>query len=924
MDKNCLSFSKTELIDIVVSDFNVLKSFASKLTKKELCNIITKGKTSKSSSRSKSRSRTKKRVSFNRVKKYKKITPEKDSSSSSSSSDSSDSSDEDTPLNKRACGVRKSKKHPDAYSKSELISLAVKQGIKKSVATKMKIMDLCIKLKLIDDKDESSSSSSSDSEKEDKKDKKDDSSSSDSSSSSSSEEEEKRDEKDRPCGVRKSKKNPYAYSKAELVELVAKKGLFTKIVAKKMKVNDLCEALGFTNKGEIKEKEELTDLTFESKKCLKYTIQQLQRLAETLDIKDVENKTKKELCNIIISTIKENIRHLYNECLKFKTEDVKKFALSKDLSIKGSKKQICDRIFKDEKSRIGIEDEDLTEEENGDASSHNEGDLTDEDKKLKQDAMYITFCKKYLKAKSKDERDMIVDQYKKDISNEFINMFVKLPGKDKEEFLEEYLKPKNISKSPLKFINEFIKKKFSVEEKKDEEELACITRSKLKLQKHQKKVVKHMLKNRGLIAIHPVGSGKTLTLVTCCICVLNKFPEMEVLIIVPTSLTDNIKKEFAAYGFQWDNPRISIVTTTKFANNVQKNPEFCKNKFLIIDEGHNLKTQVKRDKSGTIKFGKKSESIIECCKRAAKVLILTATPVMNRSNEIINLIGMVDGETPITPNAFDRYIMTDDKAFEKYFKCKISMLDFKKDESYPSSEDHKIEFVMSENYYAKYKDVEEEISNDFNTPLFGGSNNLSVFFNGIRRGANNLEEENGPKINWTINKIIEENKKNKRNKTLVYSSFLDAGSQLVIKRLNKLKIPYVKVDGSMSKNARKQSVIDYNSGKVSVLIISKSGSEGLDLKGTRHIILLEPNWNSNNEEQTIGRGVRKNSHSHLPEDERHVDIWRLIMVKPTDKMEEGEMISVDEFLVEMGMKKKVEIDSFMERLKKYSIENNEC
>ena len=53
-------------------------------------------------------------------------------------------------------------------------------------------------------------------------------------------------------------------------------------------------------------------------------------------------------------------------------------------------------------------------------------------------------------------------------------------------------------------------------------------------------------------------------------------------------------------------------------------------------------------------------------------------------------------------------------------------------------------------------------------------------------------------------------------------------------------------------------------------------SEGLDLKGTRQIQLLDPHFNEEKMRQIIGRGVRYKSHAHLPENERNVEVERYL------------------------------------------------
>jgi len=60
---------------------------------------------------------------------------------------------------------------------------------------------------------------------------------------------------------------------------------------------------------------------------------------------------------------------------------------------------------------------------------------------------------------------------------------------------------------------------------------------------------------------------------------------------------------------------------------------------------------------------------------------------------------------------------------------------------------------------------------------------------------------------------------------------------------------------------------------IKVILISKSGSEGIDLKYIRQIHVMEPWYNMNRIEQIIGRGVRNGSHAQLPFEQRNVEIY---------------------------------------------------
>jgi len=61
--------------------------------------------------------------------------------------------------------------------------------------------------------------------------------------------------------------------------------------------------------------------------------------------------------------------------------------------------------------------------------------------------------------------------------------------------------------------------------------------------------------------------------------------------------------------------------------------------------------------------------------------------------------------------------------------------------------------------------------------------------------------------------------------------------------------------------------------KVKVVLISKAGSEGIDLKFIRQVHILDPWYNMNRPEQIIGRAVRNFSHKDLPFEKRNVEIF---------------------------------------------------
>lgn len=425
----------------------------------------------------------------------------------------------------------------------------------------------------------------------------------------------------------------------------------------------------------------------------------------------------------------------------------------------------------------------------------------------------------------------------------------------------------------------------------------CILRSKLPLRDHQKKVVEHMQNNRGLVAAFSVGSGKTLAAVTTSQCYLDANPNGRVIVVTPVSLQENFKKEMRAYGVS-DDRKYEFLTLQKFANKYVDR-QCGKGVFLIIDEAHNLRTEV----SG--KKGRRSSVAIRCARTVDKVLLLTATTIYNQPYDLANLVAMVRGEPPLSRLQFET-LLDSSKLFKKYFRCTMSFFEKQDKENYPSVKEHYVKIPMTAEYYKDYHRVEVGKSSLLR------SKNPFLFLNGVRQASNAIKT--CLKCDWVMKKVRE------HKKTVIYSSFLDFGIRKIQDILKKDKIKFVEVTGKMSKKKRQAAVDKYNSNEVNVLFITRAGGEGLDLKGTRNEIIFESAWNRPNEEQIIGRAVRFHSHSHLPKDQRHVDVYHLIIVKPKKRAKGDTYPSADEMVMNILNDKKKEIEPILKKLRKISIE----
>jgi hypothetical protein len=102
---------------------------------------------------------------------------------------------------------------------------------------------------------------------------------------------------------------------------------------------------------------------------------------------------------------------------------------------------------------------------------------------------------------------------------------------------------------------------------------------------------------------------------------------------------------------------------------------------------------------------------------------------------------------------------------------------------------------------------------------------------------------------------------------------------------------------------------------VKVVLISKTGTEGLDFKCVRQIHMMEPWYNMNRIEQIIGRGVRNLSHCMLPFKQRNVQIYM-----HSTLFDGSEEEAADLYVYRLAEKKALQIGRVTRLLKETSVD----
>ena len=404
------------------------------------------------------------------------------------------------------------------------------------------------------------------------------------------------------------------------------------------------------------------------------------------------------------------------------------------------------------------------------------------------------------------------------------------------------------------------------------------------LQPHQQDVLNKIKKQPAVLVYHNMGAGKTLTGLAAA-----KQENLPLNVIGPASLKFNFPKENKKMGV---GAKINSVSTY--------NKPGTGGGMTVFDEAHSMgNTDTQRSHYPDLIKGKKT-------------LFMTGTPIKNRPSELIPLLRGLGLNIPRDTKRFNEAFISEERdnpgiwarfihGVKPGVKYKAKNLSYLADalegkvsyykpsaEGYPSVSHSKIEVdftplqekayntVLKKNPSFYYK-VKKGIA-----PSKAESNNMNAFLTASRQISNIPGEYNtestladAPKISRAFAEIVQR-AKDPSYRGVTYSSFLKSGVTPLATLLEKAGIPYAVFTGETPPEERERIMNDYNSGKIKQLLISNAGSQGLDLKNTRLMQILEPGFNESNLKQAIGRTVRYHSHEGLPPEQQHVEVQHFI------------------------------------------------
>ena len=439
--------------------------------------------------------------------------------------------------------------------------------------------------------------------------------------------------------------------------------------------------------------------------------------------------------------------------------------------------------------------------------------------------------------------------------------------------------------------------------------------SKVSPKEHQEVVRSFMKRDdtRGLVVFHGLGTGKTFTSIFAADTFLKSSKKARVIVILSASVKpqfiDQVSK-ISKYPSRFD-----FFSRQEFVRLSSKYTKRCENSMIIIDEAHNVRNVE----------GKITKAIVECTDVAAKVLLLTATPLVNAIHEIGSMVRLLSPRSriPLKHNSFVMEFGEDglknERRMKRLLQDKISFHVSEGGSSgFPREVFHEVFVPMEPRQCEVYDEVmrgkfSSKLENVISDPT--AMSKALVFFQKPRQFCNVVREGSltyQPKVDALSSKVIRS--ASKRRKCVVYSQYIDSGLEPIAKKLKSAGVSFGVVNGDTPKEDKYRIIKDYNSGKLKAILLSRTASEGLDLKETSEIHILEPHFHMSSLQQVKGRGIRYKSHK----DPNAVVKVFIYFAKKCDSVSNTEPSpktqSMDVILWFLNKKKQKIIDTFTDRI----------
>jgi len=460
---------------------------------------------------------------------------------------------------------------------------------------------------------------------------------------------------------------------------------------------------------------------------------------------------------------------------------------------------------------------------------------------------------------------------------------------------------------------------------------------------HQQRAIEKLKQpdQPGLILMHGLGSGKTRSSIEAY-----RQLGIPAEVVLPAALRENYVKELKKWLGKAPGD-VNIQSQQAIARNGAE-PETFDGKLMILDEAHRMRNE--------------DTKLFRALKEVnpAKRLLLTGTPIYNHPADIAKLINVAAGKTvlPETRPGFEKEYVSQKVIFptpmhrllgvkpgqelgvknKQYLQHVFNkMIDYHggNAEGFPEMTQENIRVPMEREQERIYKALMKDLPWHLRMKVRAGLppdrkelDKLLPFLSGARmisnssQGFTGVDKARSPKIERAAEFLKERIKEDPEYKALIYSNYLDSGVNPYKQKLDEAGISYGEFTGNVNDKVRNELVKKYNENKLKALIISSAGGEGLDLKGTRLVQVLEPHFNNEKIKQVVGRAARYLSHSGLPKEKQNVLVQNyLSTLTPTlaDRMLKKHQTSTDEYLQNLAKQKEALNNAFINLIKRGSV-----
>jgi SNF2 family DNA or RNA helicase len=471
----------------------------------------------------------------------------------------------------------------------------------------------------------------------------------------------------------------------------------------------------------------------------------------------------------------------------------------------------------------------------------------------------------------------------------------------------------------------------------------------VKLHPHQiESVLRHEDHPRTLMS-HGTGTGKTLSSIAATESLRDSNRVKKTLVITPASLRSNFIEKgvnkftdgrTASKGVDGksDYQVISFAALRKEYENILND---SKADNIIVDEIH----RAKDPRSKTYKALQRVSSD----PRVKSLIGLTGSPISNHPRDIVPLATIVDPSNNIgSQQSFSGRHIKNLKEYKGFLRPRSYKRKLVKKDRLNKDLSHIMHTVTHEQSgqlpRLKIEDVKVEMSPlqkkiyDYSLnrlspsqraairsgalPSSSESMHMFSLINNSRKSSNSLKsfggEETTPKMKQMVSDVEAHLKKDKQNKAIVYSNFIEDGVEEA-KQLLQARGHNVATYTGRNTKTRDSELERFKNKDSRVIVMSPAGSEGVSLDNATGFFELDRHYNPEKNQQAIARGRRIGGQSHRKPEDRELEVKRYFSTPPRSwwqKLIGSKEVGVEEWIDSIAKSKNEFNEDFRKAVKK--------